>query len=49
MKVVGDADSCTALTALQIVRLLLLHRDEEASEFQQECRTNASENQSFEV
>jgi ABC-type microcin C transport system duplicated ATPase subunit YejF len=43
IKVVGDADSGTALTALQIARLLLLHRDDSASEFQRQCLNEASE------
>jgi hypothetical protein len=44
LKIVGDADASTALTALQIARLLILHREEAADNFQSECRTNASEN-----
>jgi hypothetical protein len=34
IKVVGDADSHTAHTALQIARLLILHRDDTRIEFE---------------
>jgi hypothetical protein len=37
MKVVGDADNNTAHTALQIARLLLLHRSDAESDFHREC------------
>jgi|HubBroStandDraft_6_1064221.scaffolds.fasta_scaffold75983_3 hypothetical protein len=37
VKVVGDADSGTALTALQIARLLILHREDAALEFERSC------------
>lgn len=40
VKELGDVDSNTALTALQIARLLVLHREEAAGDFQQECRVN---------
>jgi len=43
VKELGDADSNTALTALQIARLLILHREQAVGDFQQECRTNAGD------
>jgi len=43
MKTVGDADLDTALTALQIARLLLFHREESALEFQRQCSTDLSD------
>jgi hypothetical protein len=41
IKVVGDADSGTARTALEIARLLLLHREEAAQEFERNCASEA--------
>jgi hypothetical protein len=41
VKELGEADPNTALTALQIARLLVLHRGESLGDFLQECRTNA--------
>lgn len=44
IKELGEADSNTALTALQIAKLLVLHREESVDDFLQECRTNEAEN-----
>ena len=43
VKEMGEADLKTALTALQIARLLVLHREESVGDFLQECRTNEAE------
>jgi hypothetical protein len=37
LKVVGDADDGTARTALEIARLLLLHRGDAEIEFHRHC------------
>jgi hypothetical protein len=42
VKVVGDADSVTALAALQIARLLVVHREESAIKFERDCTNEAS-------
>ena len=40
LKVVGDADSDTARTALDIASLLLGHRDRACIEFEKQCITD---------
>jgi len=42
VKVVGDADSSTALTALQIARLLILHRDDAMIDFERTASGESS-------
>ena len=37
VKVVGDADDNTARTALEIARLLLIHRKEAEIDFERDC------------
>lgn len=37
VKTLGDADSDTALTALDIARLLLVHRIHAQAEFERKC------------
>lgn len=41
VRLLGDADSSTAQTALGITRLLLLHRDEAEIEFHRHCVTDS--------
>lgn len=46
VKVVGDADSSTALTALDIARLLIVHREEAAIKFERDCVSDQSQSSS---
>ena len=42
VKVVGDADDCTAHSALQIAEILLKHRKQAEIEFQRGCLSGES-------